>query len=92
VIFFLSVHLISDDIDQLSLTAEETFRNIVTVWQYLISNADTRQILVIVDAKDVSFRFLKKFGPSFARKYSALFNARRIGINHFNWFYLKIIF
>ncbi len=80
----------SEDIDNLGLSAEESFRTLVTAYQYLISKTEIRRVLLIIDADDVSFRDFKKFGPYSGLKIPALFNVpRRL---YFNLIYTLIIF
>lgn len=87
--YFFSFSLL-DGIDNLGLTAEEMFRNVVTVNQYLISSAETRRILLIIDAKDVSFHDLIKFGPFFGLKLPTLLNVLQFRFFALHYF-LKLI-
>ena len=82
----------SGDIDKLGLTAEKFFRYIITVYQYLLSKAETRRICFIMNFKDASFRELKMFGHLLVKfPAGGLFNVRRRFILIINRLKIKII-
>lgn len=74
--FFLFWSFLPDDIDSLGLSSEELIRSLLTVYQYLVSKAELRRILLIIDAKNISFRDLRKFGPDFGLKLPAIFTVK----------------